>query len=175
MSKEFMTKYNSTVSDASSGRAAIGFFAAQARHTGGRDGVGSFPWSILAELGQLSQPGWYGERNTGNLQMTATQMKAEKLAVGHGVGSNRIIPWLSTATGGYVSPTSCFDELIHIFLNGAFNCLGPCRFAPLPVLLKMPRLQEPVASATTPAPIFTTCSTSSASRTQCGSLFPMRT
>ena len=122
-----MTKYNSTVCDASDGRAAVGFFAAQARHTAGRDGVGSFPWSILAELGQLSQPGWYGEHNTQNLQKTAAKMKAEKQAVGHGVGSNRVIPWLSTATGGYVSPTSCFDELVHMFLNGASNCLyTPC-------------------------------------------------
>lgn len=121
ISKEFMSRYNGTVRDASDGRAAVGFFAAHARNG---DGVGSFPWSILAELGQLSQPGWYGQRNIKNLQKTATQMKAEKQAVGHGVGSNRIIPWVSTATGGYVSPTSCFDELIHLFLNGAWRCLS---------------------------------------------------
>ena len=55
-------------------------------------------WTILAELGQLSQPGFYGEHNTANLQKTATRVAAEKAAVGHGVGSNRIIPWLTTET-----------------------------------------------------------------------------
>jgi hypothetical protein len=44
--------------------------------------------------------------------------RTEKRAVGHGPGSSRIIPWLSTATAGPITPTGSFDELIHMFLNG---------------------------------------------------------
>jgi hypothetical protein len=112
ISKEFMTRYNGTVNDASNGATTVGFFGASSKWE-------FFPWSIMQELGQLSQPGWYGQHNTRNLQQTVNQIASEKRAVGHGPGANRIIPWLSTGTGGPISPTSCFDELIHMFLNGA--------------------------------------------------------
>jgi hypothetical protein len=108
MSKEFMGRYNSAVADASGGVTRVGFFGASASQ---RNGVGSFPWSILQELGQLSQPAWYGQRNTVNLQTTADQMAAEKRALGHGPGATRIIPWLSTGTGGPVSPTGLVVSL----------------------------------------------------------------
>ena len=118
MSKEFMAQYSSNVRDASNGATTIGFFGAHAYQTLGQSGVGSFPWPILEELGQLSQPGFYGQHNTANLQAFATRMAMEKRAVGHGAGCTRIIPWLTTATSGPISPTGTFDELVHMFLNG---------------------------------------------------------
>ena len=116
IAKEFMTSYNQTVRDASNGATALGFFASSASQN---RGFGTFPWSILRDLGQLAQPGWYGQRDRKNLLETVNQVAAEKRATGHGPGSNRIIPWLSTGTSGPISPTECFTELVHMFLNGA--------------------------------------------------------
>jgi hypothetical protein len=76
MSKEFMSGYSSTVKDASNGATTVGFFGAHAYQTQGGAGVGSFPWSILQELGQLSQPGFYGQHNIANLQAFAERMAA---------------------------------------------------------------------------------------------------
>lgn len=116
ISKEFMVAYNSTVRDASGGHTALGFFGAMASRHGG---IGSFPWSILQELGQLSQPGWYGQHNRANLQQMVNAMRTEKRALGNGPSAPRMIPWLTVATSGPTSPTACFDELVHVFLNGA--------------------------------------------------------
>ena len=58
-----------------------------------------------------------------------TSLRSEKLALvaasggggggGGGTPANRMIPWMTVDTSGPTSPTSCFDELVHVFLNGA--------------------------------------------------------
>ena len=109
-----MTRYNGTVCTASEGHTAIGFFAARAAQN---KGVGVFPWSILSELGQVSQPPYYGQHNTRNLPKMVASLRAEKAALG-GSGA-RMIPWLTVDTEGPTTPAGCFDELVHVFLNGA--------------------------------------------------------
>ena len=115
IAKEFMTAYSTTVREATGGASTIGFFGAQALNN---VGAGSFPWPILKELGQASQIVFYGQHNTANLQKMVYDLRNEKRAAGQGVGATRIIPWLTVATSGATSPSSCFDELIHVFLNG---------------------------------------------------------
>jgi hypothetical protein len=141
MMLSLLRRYNQTVFNASGGKTAVGLFGA---HATGGGGVGSFPWSILGDLGQLSQPGWYGQvsptyaclygpilfrvslrlsnlaqHNTANLQSMVDALQAEKRALGHGPQASRLIPWLTVDTSGPTTPTSCFDELVHVFLNGA--------------------------------------------------------
>eukprot|EP01045_Picozoa_sp_COSAG04_P005318 COSAG04_NODE_245_length_18929_cov_6.708391_4_plen_3740_part_00 len=114
IANEFMSEYSATVVNASDGETQVGFFAAGAAQN---KGVGSFPWTILKKLGQLSQPGYYGQRNTRNLPLTVAGIRAEKQALG--VRGNRMIPWLTVDTEGPTTPSACFDELVHVFLNGA--------------------------------------------------------
>jgi hypothetical protein len=83
-----MTRYTQNVREVSA-PTKIGFFGAEASRRGG---VGSFPWPILAELGQLSQPGWYGQHNTGNLQEFVYMLQMEKRALGDGPAAPRLIP-----------------------------------------------------------------------------------
>jgi hypothetical protein len=65
--KEYMTGYSDAIRNASGGGGGngdggttVGFFGAEAKQN---IGVGAFPWSILKELGQVSQPAYYGQWN----------------------------------------------------------------------------------------------------------------
>ena len=59
------------------------------------------------------------QHNTANLQAMVDTLQAEKRALGNGPQASRLIPWLTVDTSGHTTPTSCFDELVHVFLNGA--------------------------------------------------------
>ena len=54
-----------------------------------------------------------------NAQEFVYMLQDEKRALGHGPAASRLIPWLTVDTSGPTSPTACFDELVHVFLNGA--------------------------------------------------------
>ena len=124
MVKEFMGQYNTIVDQASDGATTVGFFGASAAQNAG---VGSFPWKILGDLSQAAQPQYYGAWDTRNLPDFVTLIRAQKRALEHEALANRLLPWLTVDTYGHTTPTSCFDQLIHTFLNGAsgvsyFSC-----------------------------------------------------
>jgi hypothetical protein len=46
----------------------------------------------------------------------AAGVRVERLATNQ---TGRMIPWVTVGTGGFTTPAACFDELLHLFLNGA--------------------------------------------------------
>eukprot|EP01047_Picozoa_sp_COSAG01_P088751 COSAG01_NODE_21037_length_921_cov_1.437956_2_plen_152_part_01 len=66
----------------------------------------------------MNQPSYYGPHSTENLAAFAAAVREERLAMNQ---TGRMIPWITVGTGGYTTPTACFDELLHLFLNGAIG------------------------------------------------------
>lgn len=67
-----------------------------------------------------------GAHDRRNLPRLVRQLRAEKRALMAAGGHNRFVPWLTVGAEGITTPPSTYDQLIHVFLNGAS---GFCYFA----------------------------------------------